>query len=215
MAPLAAAMRAAGRRAGPLFTGVRVGVTCAKMLALATGWLDTPPTATSLASSPSSAAPPTALVAVHTLEVLAQNADQEAAHVAVVGDARRGQVYAAFFQRVNADLVRRSEDLILSPDALRTRLAPGTLVVGDGVVRCSEILREAAAAVAGIRLGEPDTAVARARHVARLGWRDFRAGRTVSPHDLTPIYLRRPEAIDRLLERQRRKMGSDPSTQGV
>lgn len=216
--------------AGPgSYTGVRVGVTCAKSLAFATRWIGGPAlkpdarvggphqSASPFPSRrtgeegeetrwPPGKRPGAALVAVHTLEVLAQNADPDAGRVAVVGDARRGQVYAAFFERVGQELARRSDDLVLDPDELWARLEPGTLIVGDAVVRCPEVLRASpGGGPEGVRLGGPATALAHARHVARLGWRNFCAGRSVSAHDLTPIYLRRPEAVDRLLTRQRRR----------
>ncbi len=67
--------------AGPgSFTGLRVGVTCARMLALATG---------------------AATVAVPTLDVIAQNALRAARpprHVAVLLDAKRKRVFAAAFR---------------------------------------------------------------------------------------------------------------------
>ncbi len=141
------------------YTGVRVGVTCAKTLAFAAG---------------------AALVAVPTLEVLAQNAEPSAATVGVITDARRGQVYFAAFERHgDSALVRSHEDAVLSPDEARHRVPPGAAVIGDV-------------------LPGSIPAVALARHVALLGWRDALAGRTVPPHDLTPIYLRRPEAEERL-----------------
>ena len=191
------------------YTGLRVGVTCAKTLAFATG---------------------ASLVPVSTLETLAQNAlrvsnvecqvsstdfelqsspdtrhstlDTRHSGVAVVTDASRGQVCAAFFRREAQGLVRLTDDLLLDPADFCARLTPGTLVLGDAIPPYAAVLEAAAGRIAGLRLADPALAVAHARHVATLGWRDFRAGRTVPAHDLTPVYLRRPEAIDRLLRRQ-------------
>ena len=56
------------------FTGLRIGVTCAKTLAFA---LNIP------------------VLAVPTLRVLAENAPAEARHVIIVLDAKRGQIFTA------------------------------------------------------------------------------------------------------------------------
>src|SRR5436190_12510374 len=65
--------------AGPgSFTGLRIGITLAKTMALATG---------------------VKLVAVPTTRVLVENAPSEARHVVLVLDAKREQVFTARFER--------------------------------------------------------------------------------------------------------------------
>ena len=65
--------------AGPgSFTGLRIGITLAKTLALATG---------------------VKLVAVPTVRVLVENAPAEARHVVIVLDAKRDQIFTARFER--------------------------------------------------------------------------------------------------------------------
>jgi tRNA threonylcarbamoyladenosine biosynthesis protein TsaB len=65
--------------AGPgSFTGLRIGVTLGKTMALATG---------------------VKLVAVPTVRVLAENAPADARHVVIVLDAKRDQIFTARFER--------------------------------------------------------------------------------------------------------------------
>jgi tRNA threonylcarbamoyladenosine biosynthesis protein TsaB len=169
------------------YTGLRVGATCAKTLAFATG---------------------AALVPVDTLEVLAQNAPPDADRIGVVTDASRGQLYAAAFQRQGSTIVRLGPDVLLDPHlqsagfSLRSFLLPGMLVLGDALARYGDVLAEASRAIPGLRLAPAEQSSAEARHVALLGWRSFQAGAIVPAHDFVPLYLRRPEAIDRLLTRQ-------------
>src|SRR4051812_11603337 len=65
--------------AGPgSFTGLRIGITLAKTMALATG---------------------VKLVAVPTVRVLVENAPADAKHVILVLDAKRDQIFTARFER--------------------------------------------------------------------------------------------------------------------
>src|SRR4051812_38082739 len=68
------------------FTGLRIGVTLAKTLAFATG---------------------VKLVAVPTVRVLVENAPADAAHVIIVLDAKREQIFTARFERVGGDWLER------------------------------------------------------------------------------------------------------------
>src|SRR6185436_2313895 len=73
--------------AGPgSFTGLRIGVTLAKTMALATG---------------------VKLVAVPTARVLVENAPADAQHVVIVLDAKRDQIFTARFERVGDAWVER------------------------------------------------------------------------------------------------------------
>src|SRR5688500_5180312 len=64
------------------FTGLRISVTLAKTMALATG---------------------VKLVAVPTVRVLAENAPPEARHLVIVLDAKRDQIFTARFERGAGD----------------------------------------------------------------------------------------------------------------
>src|SRR5688572_17306148 len=81
------------------FTGLRISVTLAKTMALATG---------------------VKLVAVPTVRVLAENAPADARHVVIVLDAKRDQIFTARFDRIG-DAWTEAEPAKL--DALKAMLA--------------------------------------------------------------------------------------------
>jgi len=154
--------------AGPgSFTGLRVGITCAKTLAWALGWRAVP---------------------VPSLEVLAQNVEP-AAHggcrfTCPVFDARREKVYGTTFEWDGAEWTDTTGVLLEEPGALAERLPAGTLVFGTGVRAYADVF-------AGGRfpVGEADLELGRAEAVAALG-RLLRAGRDVDPMALAPRYYR-------------------------
>ncbi|MGH9312332.1 MAG: tRNA (adenosine(37)-N6)-threonylcarbamoyltransferase complex dimerization subunit type 1 TsaB, partial [Vicinamibacterales bacterium] len=160
--------------AGPgSFTGLRVGIACIQGLALANG---------------------RRVVAVSALDALAHAARPAAADslVATWIDAQRGEVFAALYSGqtvVEAPSVATPARTI---DLWRARLADRPLVaIGDGAARYAALLGEAL----GVRLRLSDPAAPLlARSIAELAHREVAAGRTIAPHAIVPIYLRRPDA---------------------
>ncbi len=154
------------------YTGLRVGITCAKVLAYT---LSRP------------------LVAVSTLDVLAENAPRsEGGIVCPVLDARREQVYACIY-RCEKDVWRRvSEPMVVYPQKLLEELPRPALVFGDGSVRYKKVF-----SVDGVSFGDDDMGVARAGVVARLGQRAFGEGDVIDPYRLQPLYMRIPEAEEK------------------
>ena len=83
--------------------------------------------------------------------------------------------------------------------------ATGNCCFGSGAARHAEALREAAGQ-AGLPLeisAEPSSPSAAT--VGRIGLGRFLAGKTVTAHDLVPVYLRKTEAEERLEARQGKK----------
>lgn len=154
------------------FTGLRVGVTLAKTLAFATG---------------------ARLVAVPSLDALAENAPADARNLVVLLDAKRGQVFAARYVR-DGDAWRVVEPARL--DRLATFLAaaprPVTLL-GEGVKY------QPVADAAGVMPADESTWIARASVVARLGAEIAARGEFTSPHALVPRYVRLVEAEEKRL----------------
>ena len=147
------------------YTGVRVGVAAARMLAMAIGCPVAP---------------------VVSLDVLAENAEDLEDFVSPVLDARWEQVYAAAFRR-DWVWLRTDGPAAYKPEELAARLAPKTTVFGSGVDKY-------AAVFARFPKGPASWGVPKAEIVARLGWQAFQAGATDECNILRPLYLRPTEA---------------------
>jgi tRNA threonylcarbamoyladenosine biosynthesis protein TsaB len=156
------------------FTGLRVGIATVKGLAFASG-------------RPVAAVPTLAALA-HA--ALAHTGGDGGAPVAVLLDARRGEMYTAVYGADGATLVAET---VAKPAALAERLAAGTrIVVGEGA-------EAAAAEVAALRgkgvvvLPRP-IGLARAAAVGVLGARMLARGEGCEAARVAPRYVRRAEA---------------------
>ncbi len=157
------------------YTGLRVGLALAKTMAML---LDRP------------------LVGVCSLDAMAGNAPADASNVLTVVDAKRGQVYAARYQRLAGAFRRALDPAILTPAELRAAVVPPVYVLGDAVrVYAADFAQP------GWTLAPEERWRIRASHVARLGLALFRGGRRGDPAALEPIYLRLAEAEERRLAR--------------
>jgi tRNA threonylcarbamoyladenosine biosynthesis protein TsaB len=178
---LRALLAQAGLRAGELdgfgiglgpgsYTGLRVGITAIKTLAYATG------------------AP---LVGLESFDVIAAGAPADALHVAVLGDAQRGDVYVAEFQRcaLGAPLARVAATRVVSFRAWKQELDSGTLVIGPIFDRPAVFtdLQAPSDPAWNHPSGEPLIALARDA---------LNAGRRDDVWFLEPLYLRRSAAED-------------------
>jgi tRNA threonylcarbamoyladenosine biosynthesis protein TsaB len=159
------------------FTGLRISVTFAKSLALATG---------------------AKVVAVPSLDVLAENAPPEAGHVGVVLDARRGAIFSALYRRTEAGLVRVRPPAVAEPAALLSEAGRPLFLLGEGL---SVAAHAAALTAEGVTHEPPDRWNADPSVTARLALRMAAEGRFADADRLTPVYLRRPEAEETWIAR--------------
>lgn len=162
--------------AGPgSFTGLRIGITLAKTMALATG---------------------IRIVAVPTVRVLAENAPAEAQHVVIVLDAKREQVYTARFERDEAGAWQEREPAHLEglPPVLARAPRPVHLL-GEGIPQHEKYIPKDDP---GVAVTAPESWRARAAVVAKVGRGMAHAGQYADPFLLTPIYIRPPEAEEKL-----------------
>jgi tRNA threonylcarbamoyladenosine biosynthesis protein TsaB len=184
------------------YTGLRIGVACAKTIAYATG---------------------AETIAVPTLDVLAENAPPDFETVCPVLDAKRGQVYAAVYRRLSplpfgegtggegaaTSLSRRTDDLLIAPADLVHRLSKDlprpAFLLGDGLATYRKKFTADGLAHAEERLW-----IARASVVARLGFAAFKSGRRDPWQTLTPRYLRRPEAEEVWEKKKERRSAQQP-----
>ena len=176
---------AVGVAAGPgSFTGVRIGVSCAKGFA----WAGELP-----------------CWGVSTLEAMAQVVPPFEGTVCAVMDARRQQVYNALFRSDGSVLTRLCPDRAISVEDLAEELKKiegPKILVGDGAVLCYNSLKDA---IAGLRLAPEHLRQQRASGVALCA---YALARSDDPGDgaaLTPNYLRLSQAERERLEREKRE----------
>lgn len=151
------------------YTGLRVGLTIAKLLAYATG---------------------AELVSVSSLDVLAQNYTESDRVYAPVVDARWAQVYSALYRRNGSGPTEKlTEDQALTPEEFLDTLPAEVFLYGDGLRRYGEQFQRK-----GIEFGAEHLWIPRARHVLRLGWKAYHKKQCCDPATLSPSYLRPTEA---------------------
>ena len=159
------------------FTGLRVGLMCAKTLA---AFSETP------------------LVGVCSFDAMAHNAPAEYERILTALDARRGDVYAAGYERTGDGMTRVHDPAVMTPEQAAASLGRPFVVLGDALVPYADVLCPAGCASTDEALWRIEASV-----VARLGRRAFEAGRRDDPLALQPIYLRLPEAEEKRLARER------------
>jgi len=155
------------------FTGLRIGVTCAKTLAWALGWK---------------------IAGISTLEVQAQSVKPEpGAVICPVHDARRGRVYGCIFESDGAIWHDQTGVMIEEPEALAARIPAGTFVYGTGVTAWPDVF-----SAPRFRIGDEELAKKiNAAQVLALGLRRAESGDLDDPIALVPRYYRRTAAEER------------------
>jgi tRNA threonylcarbamoyladenosine biosynthesis protein TsaB len=156
------------------FTGLRVGLATFKAWAAASGL---------------------PLIPVVSMDAVAWPLLKEGSSVVVLADARKGEVYAAYYPFLeNGALPRRQGEVMLIPhdrvsDWIVSLKDPGARMVGTGLSLLEEKgLLDGLEKVGG-GSGEPD-----AVWVLALAEIFFSLGRTVDPSGLIPCYVRPPDA---------------------
>ena len=171
-----AAIEAFAVSAGPgSFTGLRVGVATVKGLAFGSD---------------------ARVVSVPTLAALALRAAPAPGPIVALLDARRGEVYAAIYDRDPAEPPRVGP-VVLRPDALADLVA--TLItdatctlIGEGVGVVADLL--CARFGDQLQLRPPPAGLPDPVAVGRLGRRLLAAGAGSTADALAPVYVRRAEA---------------------
>lgn len=152
------------------FTGLRIAVATAKMLAQVLQ---------------------VELFAVPTLDVVAQNApaNLDTPHVAVCLNQKRDTAYAGVFERAD-DMWRPAGEPSLTTMAQLLRDTPRPLaILGDPLPPLPADQTE------GVTVLDAALAVAHAEWVWRLGRDATRTGQPTDPATLVPLYVRPPEAV--------------------
>jgi len=158
---------------GPgLYTGLRVGLSTA--MATAFG-LSVP------------------MIGVSSLDLLAFPARHTRRLIVATIDARRGEVFTAFYRQVPGGVQRVNEPRVITPDDLYGELqaeATECLVVGDGALRYRDTLD----GLTKIEIADKSLAYPSASSLVALAHARALREEFVQPAEITPLYLRRPDA---------------------
>lgn len=165
------------------FTGLRIGVTTAKALALA---LDVP------------------VIGIPTLDVIAHNMTHTQHFICPIMDARRNQVYTALYRWEAEELVKLTEYKACDMDEYLQELeAKGEKVIflGDGVDAYQEKIK----AVLGERalFAPAFLNLQHASTLAEIAGIYFKRGEVVDASEFVPMYLRKSQAEREKEEREK------------
>ena len=162
------------------FTGLRVGVVCAKMLAWANG---------------------ADLVLVDTLLAISAESPAEVCRVEIVSDAQRDDLFLGVYEVTKADAdsdqvwLRSGSIEIVNAEAwahgLASRSGDGFAIAGPGVEKAADFLPE------GIRQLDRASAEPSASTIARLGEQLAMQGQLADPMTVEPFYLRKSAAEEK------------------
>lgn len=152
------------------FTGLRIGMAAAQGLAMAGGL---------------------PLVAVPTLDALAAQVVGPSLPLCCLLDARKQQIYGAFYAPEIGGWRRSGPYFVLTPDQLAPRLTEPTLVVGPGVAACLTLL----ATHPMVYMAAASTLQPRAATVGFYGARMLASHPEVTQTmPVVPLYVRASEA---------------------
>jgi tRNA threonylcarbamoyladenosine biosynthesis protein TsaB len=158
---------------GPgLYTGLRVGVAAAKAIASA---LRVP------------------MVGIPSLDLLALPVRHTSRTIVAMIDARRDELFYAFYRAVPGGVQRLTPHQVGKPDDVVSELqATGqdVLLVGDGARRYAAAFED----LRGVELVEQWLAHPSAAPLVQLAHSYALREEFVNPWDLEPVYLRRPDA---------------------
>lgn len=153
------------------FTGLRIGVTTAKSLAYS---LNKP------------------VVGIPTLDALAAQYVFTETLICPLLDARKREVYAAFYRNSGAQVERVSEYAVIAPQDLFHDVTEPVLLLGEGTIPYRsqlETLLGAQARFADMAHDSP-----RGSLVAQLGYRRIIDSHADATLTLTPLYVRKSDA---------------------
>lgn len=162
------------------FTGVRIGVSLVKGLAFGRN---------------------IPCVAVDTLDALAENLNGLSGIIVPCMDARRSQVYTAIYSSDGEKCKRLTEDMAISVSELCEKLKDfkeDIYIVGDGYEIVKRALRDCKI---NAKNTPKDLILESAASVARCAYRAYLSGEYIKDTELSPTYLRLPQAERERLEK--------------
>ena len=160
------------------FTGLRIGMSTAKGLAVA-------------ASKP--------LIGIRTLDAMAWSFPMCPHLICPIIDARMKEVYAAWFRAEAGIVSRRSEDMVLPISDLLKDVSEEALFFGSGVQRYHTEISEMMGHMA--HFVSPEVMGARASVLGFLAVDKFNRGDLSDIDSLDPLYIRESQAIEKSRKR--------------
>jgi tRNA threonylcarbamoyladenosine biosynthesis protein TsaB len=159
------------------FTGLRVGITTAKIFGYATK---------------------AAVLGVNTLEVLAQQASENSLLICAVLDAQRQQQFSATYSRPDAGspLAEVSACRIINDDVWLASLKAGMCVIGPGLAKRRDALLPHIPD--GVVVADRDDWSPRANVVGQLAFDQYATGRRDDLWKLLPHYHRKSAAEEKI-----------------
>ena len=154
------------------FTGLRIGISTVKGLALA---CDKP------------------LAGISGLDALAFPLSEYSGPICTLIDARKSEVYACWYRFVNSAMEKLTDETVLPPEDAVLRENGACLFVGTGAQIYHDMIQKntnGRARFAPVFQNDINPEV-----VAHLAIRRFRENRTESPDDFAPVYIRPPDAV--------------------
>lgn len=153
------------------FTGLRVGVVCAKTLAYAI--------------------PNSRLVGVNTFLAVAKPAPADIERLAIFEDALRDEVYAGVYRRTPTGWIEEVAPRLWLLEDWQRSLDGNVTLTGSGAVKLRPRFAD------DLRFLDPSLWEPRAEWIARIGEREALAGRTADKWTLAPLYIRRSAAEEK------------------
>lgn len=153
------------------FTPLRIGISTAKGIAFSLG---------------------IPVVGISSLEVLAWNLLFTPLKICSIIDAKKGEVFAAFFKSNDGNLRRESEDILCSPQHIYGMINERTVFIGSGALLYKDYLKDSLgerAMFCSLNFNLP-----RVSNCALLGAKMLKNGYRDNVSILAPQYLKRAEA---------------------
>jgi tRNA threonylcarbamoyladenosine biosynthesis protein TsaB len=154
------------------FTGIRIGLTTAKGLAFATG---------------------KPLIGINSLAALASQVAYSNARICSMLDARKKEVFAAFYQRNSLGSVEQIGNLLsVPPAALCDTISEPVTFIGDGALLYKMEIQER---IGPFAIFAPhEICYPRAAAIGMLAIRQWESGSFLDPSAASPIYVRPSDA---------------------
>lgn len=153
------------------FTGLRIGISTVKGLALAT---DKP------------------IVGISSLEVLAHQAGGEAPWVCPMIDARRNEIYWCVYRRQDDGPVALSEEQVGPIDKLARQIENPCILIGNAVAQYAA--RLTGLVKTAVQWAPEIDHTIRPEVLARLAWHRYQQGDVDDIGGFAPVYLRKSDA---------------------